>query len=158
MSRLRSGFCKNGHPLDGRWNSGKRYCKTCDASRRKQYRSLAINKDRIAANAQRWRKANPERHNKNWRDLRKLKLSWLRGYKVAKGCRDCGEKHPACLEFHHRDPAQKAFNIASVAFRLAQPKLETEVAKCDVLCSNCHRKHHWDYLADEVERDTLTAQ
>jgi len=96
---------------------------------------------------QAWRTKNPERDRKNWRDLRARKVGRLRRLKIERGCRECGERHPACLEFHHRDPAQKKFLIASVAFRLSDAKMLEEVEKCDVLCSNCHRKMHWSHLA-----------
>jgi hypothetical protein len=90
-----------------------------------------------------WRDRNRERHNKNWRDLRARKVEKMRQLKSDRGCKECGERHPACLEFHHRDPEHKKFLIASVAFRLSDEKMKAEIEKCDVLCSNCHRKHHW---------------
>jgi hypothetical protein len=60
------------------------------------------------------------------------------------GCVKCGETFLAALEFHHRDPAEKLFTV-SRAFndgRSIQEVLE-EIAKCDVVCANCHRKEHY---------------
>ena len=63
--------------------------------------------------------------------------------KKAAGCMKCGEKDPACLDFHHRDPSTK---ISGGVNRLAQHGrksllvVEAEIEKCDVLCANCHRK------------------
>lgn len=60
-------------------------------------------------------------------------------------CGKCGENHPACLDFHHRDPKTKLFTI-SHATRHHIYSWETilvEIDKCDVICSNCHRKEHW---------------
>jgi hypothetical protein len=93
-----------------------------------------------------WRDRNRERHNKNWRDLRARKVERMRQLKSERGCKECRERHPACLEFHHRDPEQKEFLISSVAFRLTETKMLAEIEKCDVLCSNCHRKLHWGYI------------
>lgn len=68
----------------------------------------------------------------------------LQSYKVERGC-PCGERHPACLDFHHRDPKSKEFYITIAAKRgWAWSRIAAEVEKCDVLCSNCHRKLHWN--------------
>lgn len=55
----------------------------------------------------------------------------------------CGEEHIACLLFHHRDPNEKDFAVAD-ALRLGYGKkrIESEIAKCDIMCSNCHLKLH----------------
>lgn len=60
-------------------------------------------------------------------------------------CSRCPETHPACLQFHHRDPAKKKFTI-SISLRHSQHGLQAikeEIEKCDVLCANCHFKEHW---------------
>ena len=58
------------------------------------------------------------------------------------GCSTCGEKDPRCLEFHHRDPETKRFNLTSHGCRTKS--LDDEVKKCIVLCANCHAKLHYD--------------
>ena len=59
----------------------------------------------------------------------------------AGGCVLCGNTDLRFLEFHHRDPRQKSFNIS--ASRSRPPRLVmAEIAKCDVLCANCHRAVH----------------
>lgn len=60
------------------------------------------------------------------------------------GCVICGEKHPACLQFHHNDPSQKVMTIQrAVARKMPHPQLIAEIKKCTVLCANCHAKQHW---------------
>jgi hypothetical protein len=61
-------------------------------------------------------------------------------YKLEKGCERCGYKEFACaLDFDHLDPAQKSFDI-SARIDFGSPALvEAEMAKCRVLCANCHR-------------------
>lgn len=60
-------------------------------------------------------------------------------------CFECGETHPACLDFHHRDPKEKEFSIAHMrGGSYSLDKIKEEIEKCDVLCSNCHRKLHWN--------------
>jgi hypothetical protein len=69
---------------------------------------------------------------------------WYAEYKKTLCCKICGESHPACLQFHHRDRAGKSFNIGDMARRpTSKKRLINEIAKCDVLCVNCHAKLHW---------------
>lgn len=71
--------------------------------------------------------------------------------KAITGCSECREMDPACLDFHHRDPSSKEFCISMGTGRPWDVVL-TEIEKCDVLCSNCHRKHTrsaWDEKAEE---------
>ncbi|MEL0011655.1 MAG: HNH endonuclease, partial [Bacteroidota bacterium] len=60
-------------------------------------------------------------------------------------CEMCGESHPAALDFHHRDPSEKDTNLASVVgMGWSRDRIIREINKCDVICSNCHRKLHWN--------------
>lgn len=57
-------------------------------------------------------------------------------------CARCGyDKCIAALHFHHRDPATKLFRLAG-SYMLAWDRLVAEVAKCDLLCANCHAEEH----------------
>ena len=59
-------------------------------------------------------------------------------------CEKCGyDKHPAAMEFHHKTDIDKEFTIASVANRKWEI-VKKEIAKCQLLCSNCHRILHSD--------------
>lgn len=71
------------------------------------------------------------------------KRKWLKEYKTTLFCIQCGETHPACLEFHHRNPNEKKFEISECGGR-SKERVLLEIAKCNVLCANCHRKLHWD--------------
>lgn len=63
--------------------------------------------------------------------------------KHRRGCQRCPENDPACLDFHHRDPDSKLDNIGTaIADTWTLEALQLEIDKCDVLCSNCHRKLH----------------
>jgi hypothetical protein len=54
-------------------------------------------------------------------------------------CADCGGEFPAvCMDFDHRDPSTKSFTI-SANKTVSWEKLLAEIAKCDVVCANCHR-------------------
>lgn len=54
----------------------------------------------------------------------------------------CGEKNPAKLEFHHRNPATKSFTICSRLASVSEEKLQAELAKCDLECADCHDEIH----------------
>jgi len=72
--------------------------------------------------------------------------AFLRDYKAERGCADCGEKDPVVLELDHRDPSTKdrrsvGYKRTAVPWRsLSRKDLEAELAKCDVVCANCHRR------------------
>lgn len=58
---------------------------------------------------------------------------------VENPCVDCGESDPIVLTFDHKDPSLKKFTIASARNVTDQEFLE-EIAKCDVVCCNCHAR------------------
>src|SRR6516165_482936 len=64
----------------------------------------------------------------------------VQDFKSGKACVKCGENHPACLVFHHRDPSTKLFNIGN--YNKAAKAIHEEIAKYDLLCANCHLKLH----------------
>ncbi len=62
-------------------------------------------------------------------------------YLSGKGCADCGESDPVVLDFDHRNPADKLDGVARLISSGAPPqRLHDEIEKCDVRCSNCHRR------------------
>jgi hypothetical protein len=70
--------------------------------------------------------------------------NWFKEYKKNLSCTLCPENHPATLDFHHRDKDSKIMGICDlVARNYSKEHILEEIAKCDVLCSNCHRKLHW---------------
>lgn len=57
-------------------------------------------------------------------------------------CMDCGATLPSyCMDFDHVRGV-KLINIGAALGAWASdiPKLMEEIAKCDIVCSNCHRK------------------
>lgn len=62
-------------------------------------------------------------------------------YKAEKGCVDCGEDDPRCLDLDHRPGTAKIMPVSvMVSTGQAFPKVLAELEKCDVRCANCHRK------------------
>jgi 5-methylcytosine-specific restriction endonuclease McrA len=56
--------------------------------------------------------------------------------KMGGKCAKCGSTHN--LEFDHIDRTQKSFDIGERLAGMAIPKLEAELAKCQLLCQKCH--------------------
>lgn len=55
-------------------------------------------------------------------------------------CADCGETYPPyVMDFDHREGEEKLFLVSKVQHHGKQ-KILDEIAKCDVVCSNCHRE------------------
>lgn len=70
--------------------------------------------------------------------------------KLAAGCADCGyAEHSAALDFDHRPDEEKCFGIGKASTR-SWASVEAEMAKCDVVCSNCHRVRTYERRADEL--------
>ena len=53
-------------------------------------------------------------------------------------CIDCGETNLLTLDFDHREDKEE--NVAKLIWQVASWKrIQKEISKCDVRCSNCHR-------------------
>ena len=122
--------CKENKSLD-EFNKHKygltAWCKICVRERSKKY----YNDNRNTLN---------EKH----KQLSKEKRQWFDDYKKTLKCVKCNEDHISCLEFHHIDSTTKDFGISSAVRYKNKEKLFKEIEKCIVLCSNCHRKLHWE--------------
>jgi hypothetical protein len=72
--------------------------------------------------------------------IRKIKLV----LKLGGRCMVCGyARNLAALEFHHREPASKSFQLDTRTLANRNWRdVEMEAEKCLLLCSNCHAEHH----------------
>ncbi|GAC1388941.1 MAG: hypothetical protein NVS4B11_04540 [Ktedonobacteraceae bacterium] len=103
------------------------------------------------------RRAYFRQYNKGWYRRHKEKLiemrrkrrmenvAWYKDYKGKLFCAECGENHPACLQFHHKDRKEKSFTISHIvgSSTYSLKTIIKEIDKCEVLCGNCHAKRHW---------------
>lgn len=75
-----------------------------------------------------------KRYMANRRKSRRQDLIALKGGK----CEVCGSFDQ--LEFDHRDPTTKMFNLSGAYLDRAWETILLELAKCDLLCYKCHRE------------------
>lgn len=56
-----------------------------------------------------------------------------------KPCVDCGNSFPSvCMDFDHLPGTVKIRNV-SMMLTCSRHTIDAEVAKCDLVCANCHR-------------------
>jgi diaminopimelate epimerase len=72
-------------------------------------------------------------------------LTEIQIHKEKFGCADCNIMYPHyVLEFDHRPEFKKISNVYRVFKKYGVDKAWQEVAKCDVVCSNCHKIRTWE--------------
>jgi hypothetical protein len=73
--------------------------------------------------------------------------------KLERGCVDCGYRaSPVALDFDHLPGTVKRYRIACMA-GMKRELVDAEIAKCEVVCANCHRIRTHDRLIATGETD-----
>jgi hypothetical protein len=91
-----------------------------------------------------WYENNKEKHKEASARNRAIKREEWNQYKATLACAQCGQNHPATLDFHHPDPKQKEGTVQKFSSNGQFKRAYEEANKCIVLCSNCHRIHHYN--------------
>jgi hypothetical protein len=94
----------------------------------------AINRASYARNKEHRRKKNKE--------SKALAKDKWKAFKSTLSCVQCGQNHPATLDFHHIERHPDNRKVNKLLTNKAYKQAAEEVKKCMVLCSNCHRIHH----------------
>lgn len=157
--------CRNGHPLSGdniqNRTNGRRVCKACHRlSQRARYKPRSAPK-RVPVDGQltcgKCRQAKPAEafryYRGGWGGKCKRcvydaqaercmdRREYIDGLKLSTGCADCGYNAASvALEFDHRPGTLKLCEITR--FRNGAgtwDQMLAEIAKCEIVCSNCHR-------------------
>jgi hypothetical protein len=89
-----------------------------------------------------WARENRVKVNASVRRRMRERRDLIQRIKSERGCIDCGETHPAALDFHHRDGERKVHVVSKMCAQFSLVRLMEEIDKCDVMCCNCHRKLH----------------
>lgn len=105
------------------------HCKECLKEYRVQYCSNPVNyakhiKTSLAA-----------------REIRKKKYTNIINNLKSVPCADCKNSFdPICMDFDHLDGKDKEYNVSRMVSEThSLTNILNEIAKCEVVCSNCHR-------------------
>lgn len=104
-------------------------CNDCDVDYKRQH--YLNNKDKYLKKAKR-----------NSKKYKYENVRFVVEYLQNAGCFMCGISDPVVLEFHHRDASTKEHNLSNMYLSYSLEKVKKEIEKCDVICSNCHRRLH----------------
>jgi hypothetical protein len=64
----------------------------------------------------------------------------LRLSKLGKPCKDCGHVFEPCsMDYDHLDSNLKTTEVSLLVTCGSEARLLAEIAKCELVCSNCHR-------------------
>jgi hypothetical protein len=102
-------------------------CRPCHA---------AYHREHYLANKQRY----VDQARKRKQVLRRERTAFLLDFFSTHPCIDCGESDPVVLEFDHLDADGKQFDIGNALSYRAWRSILQEIAKCEVVCANCHRR------------------
>ncbi len=106
-------------------------------------------------------KANKKRYDRASLKSKVEKLRAVIALKRGKPCLDCGLTfHPVAMDFDHTG-TDKVFSVSRmVQRRISMKRILAEIAKCDLVCSNCHRirthKRRLSSHSSTVERQAYT--
>ncbi len=127
----RCSSCGIEKPLeDFAWHHGDKgprqhHCRPCQAEYRREH---------YLRNRRRYIDRSHRRKQQLWAERTQLLLDYFLDHP----CADCGETDPVVLEFDRlRD---KRFNIGTKLATHRWEDIVEEIAKCDVVCANCHRR------------------
>ena len=102
-------------------------CRICHKIYVKQH--YLNNRDSYLEKAKKFNSEHRKEHNKR-----------LVEYLKDKSCMSCGEDDLRVLDFHHRNKEEKRYGIAKMIRTQHWNTILREIEKCDIMCSNCHRK------------------
>jgi hypothetical protein len=88
--------------------------------------------------------ADPQKQREFQRDWKRRTKEWFWELKASLKCERCSFSHPAAMHFHHRgdDKAGEVGRMATQNFN--REVILAEIAKCEVLCANCHAILHFE--------------
>ncbi len=87
-----------------------------------------------------WASNNKSTCNKHRIAHKRKNIEMVRDIKELSPCMDCGQFFPyPAMQFDHRVGEIKLGNVATmVSQNQARRKIIDEIAKCDLVCANCH--------------------
>ena len=108
------------------------------------YKDASVRKLKNAEYSRKYYQSNKEKIKVLTKANKKVgRVKWST-FKNTLKCTQCGFKHPAALDFHHTNPAEKENLVSKLVSDGRYRAAMKEVKKCIVLCANCHRVHHYE--------------
>jgi len=105
----------------------------------------------------RWEEKNKEKRKASRKRRKTERRLWFEDYKKGLKCEVCGEDHYATIEFHHKNIYDKKYEIVQMVNGCYTiENIMVELAKCQVLCSNCHKKLHAESRHEIYEKRRMT--
>ncbi len=95
-----------------------------------------------------WRAANPAKNRQlilKHRAIASDRRVLYQELKSKTPCKDCGIIYPHYVtDYDHIDPTNKRSTVSSLAgLSYSWDIVQEEIAKCELVCSNCHRTRTW---------------
>ena len=85
-----------------------------------------------------------EKSYKRNRSKTNMRRRHLNKIKTESACMDCGENYPHfVMDLDHRPGTLKKFNVSNLNLFSSMEEFLDEIAKCDIVCANCHRLRTW---------------
>lgn len=117
-------------------------CKNCKVEKKLKefitsfsYKNLC--KECHRKNVKSWRKLNPKKPSAIRRKQYKRASDYISSTKEGRPCSICNEVFPPCaMDYHHI--GNKIDTVSRSHFK-SRKKLDEEIAKCELVCANCHR-------------------
>lgn len=109
---------------------------------------------RAAGYAKAWRDRHPEKSAANKlkqnRAARARAREFIIAIKRSTPCADCGGFfHPVCMDFDHVNGVKESALSVLVGRGATNERLMREIAKCELVCANCHRVRTWVVAEEE---------
>lgn len=103
---------------------------------------LRADRETRAAKQRAWKERLLSRHGRQEGSPTQEKQEYVNQYKLKAGCADCGYNgHPSALDFDHLPGSDKTASVALLVHCAGVhiDQVKKEMAKCEVVCANCHR-------------------
>lgn len=102
----------------------------------------ALRRERQREYQRKWyaQHANRIQQNRAVKRCRDNNEAWLAAMK-SKPCTDCGNTYPPeCMDYDHLPQHEKTTEVSAMVHNtFSRRRILEEIAKCELVCSNCHR-------------------
>lgn len=103
-----------------------------------------------------WQVKNPERMQQLKVQRVNANLAWVTQLKAETPCADCKQTFdPVCMDFDHVRGVKRKKIVQLVNDGYSKDVILEEIAKCELVCANCHRIRTWRSEREKPWQDKL---